>query len=86
VVDWPDPAVELSDEVVIRIEVNGLCGSDLRALATSPGMVHDVGVILRHEFSASSPRPAARRTCRLIGCLKACRWSERPSRSPQPAC
>jgi threonine dehydrogenase-like Zn-dependent dehydrogenase len=51
VVDRPEPAAELPDDVVIRVEVNGLCGSDLRALATPPEMAYDVGVVLGHEFS-----------------------------------
>jgi threonine dehydrogenase-like Zn-dependent dehydrogenase len=51
VVDRSQPAAEQPDDVVIRVEVNGLCGSDLRALATPPEMVYDVGVILGHEFS-----------------------------------
>jgi 2-desacetyl-2-hydroxyethyl bacteriochlorophyllide A dehydrogenase len=51
VVDRPEPTAQLPDDVVIRVEVNGLCGSDLRALATPPEMVYDVGVVLGHEFS-----------------------------------
>ncbi len=51
--DRPDPSVARPDDVVIRIAANGLCGSDLRALATPPEMVYDEGVILGHEFSGT---------------------------------
>jgi threonine dehydrogenase-like Zn-dependent dehydrogenase len=51
--DRPEPRVERPDDVVIRIAANGLCGSDLRALATPPEMVYDEGVIVGHEFSGS---------------------------------
>jgi threonine dehydrogenase-like Zn-dependent dehydrogenase len=46
-----DPKVSRPDDVLIRIAANGLCGSDLRALATPPEMVYDQGVIVGHEFS-----------------------------------
>jgi threonine dehydrogenase-like Zn-dependent dehydrogenase len=48
-----DPKVSRPDDVLIRIAANGLCGSDLRALATPPEMVYDEGVILGHEFSGT---------------------------------
>ena len=51
VVDRPRPAAELHDDIVIKIQANGLCGSDLRAFATPPEMRYDVGVIVGHEFS-----------------------------------
>ncbi len=49
----PDPTVSRPDDVLIRIAANGLCGSDLRALATPPEMVYDQGVIVGHEFSGT---------------------------------
>jgi 2-desacetyl-2-hydroxyethyl bacteriochlorophyllide A dehydrogenase len=49
----PDPGVERPDDIVIQIAANGLCGSDLRALATPPEMVYDEGVVLGHEFSGT---------------------------------
>ena len=49
----PEPTVSRPDDVVIRIAANGLCGSDLRALATPPEMVYDQGVIVGHEFSGT---------------------------------
>lgn len=48
-----DPSVSRPDDVLIRIAANGLCGSDLRALATPPEMVYDEGVVLGHEFSGT---------------------------------
>jgi threonine dehydrogenase-like Zn-dependent dehydrogenase len=48
-----DPKVSRPDDVLIRIAAKGLCGSDLRALATPPEMVYDQGVILGHEFSGT---------------------------------
>ena len=48
-----DPKVSRPDDVLIRIAANGLCGSDLRALATPPEMVYDEGVIVGHEFSGT---------------------------------
>jgi len=50
-VDRPRPAAELDDDIVIKIQANGLCGSDLRAFATPPEMMYDVGVMVGHEFS-----------------------------------
>jgi threonine dehydrogenase-like Zn-dependent dehydrogenase len=48
-----DPKISRPDDVLIRIAANGLCGSDLRALATPPEMVYDEGVIVGHEFSGT---------------------------------
>lgn len=53
ITERPDPAVTRPDDIVIRIAANGLCGSDLRALATPPEMVYDEGVIVGHEFSGT---------------------------------
>jgi len=51
VVDRPEPAARLPDDVVIRVGAAGLCGSDLRALATPPEMIYDEGVTVGHEFA-----------------------------------
>jgi len=48
-----DPKVSRPDDVLVRIAANGLCGSDLRALATPPEMVYDEGVVIGHEFSGT---------------------------------
>jgi threonine dehydrogenase-like Zn-dependent dehydrogenase len=53
ITERPNPAVTHPDDIVIRIAANGLCGSDLRALATPPEMVYDQGVIVGHEFSGT---------------------------------
>jgi threonine dehydrogenase-like Zn-dependent dehydrogenase len=49
----PDPTVRRPDDVVIQVAANGLCGSDLRALAVPPEMHYDEGVIIGHEFSGT---------------------------------
>lgn len=51
VVDRPQPAAVLADDVVIQVQACGLCGSDLRAFASPPQMVYDDGVIVGHEFA-----------------------------------
>lgn len=49
--DRPQPVVQLPDDVMIQVQASGLCGSDLRALATPPEMIYDKGVIVGHEFA-----------------------------------
>jgi threonine dehydrogenase-like Zn-dependent dehydrogenase len=51
VMDRPQPAARLPDDIVIRVHASGLCGSDLRAFATPPEMIYDDGVIVGHEFA-----------------------------------
>jgi threonine dehydrogenase-like Zn-dependent dehydrogenase len=53
IAERPEPTVSRPDDVVIRIAANGLCGSDLRALAMPPEMIYDEGVIVGHEFSGT---------------------------------
>jgi threonine dehydrogenase-like Zn-dependent dehydrogenase len=53
VMERPTPTIKRPDDVLIKIAANGLCGSDLRALATPPEMIYDEGVILGHEFSGT---------------------------------
>jgi threonine dehydrogenase-like Zn-dependent dehydrogenase len=50
VVDRSDLSITTADEVLIGVEVNGLCGSDLRAFAVPPQMAYDQGVVVGHEF------------------------------------
>lgn len=45
------PEIEAPDDVVIKVEANGLCGSDLRALMTPPQMAYNPGVVIGHEFA-----------------------------------
>jgi threonine dehydrogenase-like Zn-dependent dehydrogenase len=51
VVDRPRPAAQRPDDIVIKVQASGLCGSDLRAFATPPEMIYDEGVIVGHEFA-----------------------------------
>jgi threonine dehydrogenase-like Zn-dependent dehydrogenase len=53
IVERRDPTVSRPDDIVVRIAANGLCGSDLRALAVPPEMVYEEGVIVGHEFSGT---------------------------------
>jgi (R,R)-butanediol dehydrogenase / meso-butanediol dehydrogenase / diacetyl reductase len=46
----PDATPGASDEVVVRVERCGICGSDLRALAVPPEMDYEPGVVIGHEF------------------------------------
>jgi threonine dehydrogenase-like Zn-dependent dehydrogenase len=48
--DVPEPVVEAADDVIIEVEVCGICGSDLQILNVPPGHPADPGVILGHEF------------------------------------
>ncbi len=51
VTERPRPVVTAPDDVLIEVHANGLCGSDLRALATPPEMIYDEGVTIGHEFA-----------------------------------
>jgi threonine dehydrogenase-like Zn-dependent dehydrogenase len=53
VTERPQPSIAQPDDVLIRIAANGLCGSDLRALAVPPQMAYETGVILGHEFTGT---------------------------------
>ncbi|KPL21547.1 MAG: hypothetical protein AMJ93_09395 [Anaerolineae bacterium SM23_84] len=46
----PIPAVREPDDVLIRVEVCGVCGTDLRFLMVPPVMRARSGVILGHEY------------------------------------
>ncbi len=48
--DWPVPHVERPDDVVIRVEACGVCGSDLKVMAVPPGHPSTPPVVLGHEF------------------------------------
>ena len=50
-IDRPQPVIQSPDDVIIEVKASGLCGSDLRALATPPEMIYDKGVIIGHEFA-----------------------------------
>lgn len=51
VTERPMPALERSDDVLIRVKAVGICGSDLHALADPPGHPSRPGVVFGHEFS-----------------------------------
>jgi 2-desacetyl-2-hydroxyethyl bacteriochlorophyllide A dehydrogenase len=46
----PDATPTGDDDVVVRVERCGICGSDLRALAVPPEMDYEPGVVIGHEF------------------------------------
>ncbi len=46
----PVPSVRAADDVVIRVEACGVCGTDLRILAVPPLVRARKGVILGHEY------------------------------------
>ena len=51
VVERPVPSPEAPDDVVLDVEACGICGTDLKILATPPGHPATVGVVLGHEFA-----------------------------------
>ena len=54
--DRPRPVVEKTDDVIMKVSANGLCGSDLRAFETPPQMIYETGVIVGHEFTGIGER------------------------------
>jgi 2-desacetyl-2-hydroxyethyl bacteriochlorophyllide A dehydrogenase len=46
----PDATPVGDDDVVVRVERCGICGSDLRALAIPPEMDYEPGIVIGHEF------------------------------------
>jgi (R,R)-butanediol dehydrogenase / meso-butanediol dehydrogenase / diacetyl reductase len=46
----PDAIPYGNDDVLVRVERCGICGSDLRALAVPPEMDYEPGVVVGHEF------------------------------------
>jgi (R,R)-butanediol dehydrogenase / meso-butanediol dehydrogenase / diacetyl reductase len=46
----PDASPTSDDDVIVRVERCGICGSDLRALAVPPEMEYEPGVVVGHEF------------------------------------
>lgn len=49
----PAPRVEAPDEVLLRVERAGICGTDLHILAVPPGHPAAPGSILGHEYVAT---------------------------------
>src|SRR5262249_45221317 len=50
VADVPEPALTSEDNVLVRVEACGICGSDLRAVVVPPQMEYKPGTIIGHEF------------------------------------
>ena len=46
----PTPQIKNPDDVRLRVEACGLCGTDLNILAVPPAHKADVGTVLGHEF------------------------------------
>lgn len=53
IIDRDEPHPTGPEDVVIRVEVNGLCGSDLRALTVPPQMTYEPGTVIGHEFAGT---------------------------------
>jgi threonine dehydrogenase-like Zn-dependent dehydrogenase len=51
IVERPLPQVTLPDEVLVKVEVCGVCGTDIRFLSVPPVLQARPGVILGHEYS-----------------------------------
>jgi threonine dehydrogenase-like Zn-dependent dehydrogenase len=45
----PDPSIVNSDDVIIGVAGNGICGSDIGALAVPPRIKYTVGIVIGHE-------------------------------------
>ena len=45
----PTPQVKNWDDVLLRVEACGLCGTDLNILAVPPAHIAEVGIVLGHE-------------------------------------
>jgi (R,R)-butanediol dehydrogenase / meso-butanediol dehydrogenase / diacetyl reductase len=54
-----DPRPGADDDVIIRVERCGICGSDLRALAVPHEMEYEPGVVIGHEFVGEVVHAAA---------------------------
>jgi threonine dehydrogenase-like Zn-dependent dehydrogenase len=46
----PTPAIKTPQDVIIKVEICGICGTDLRILAVPPIMRATKGIILGHEY------------------------------------
>lgn len=53
IADREAPGIQKTDDVIVEVVANGLCGSDLRAFATPPQMIYENGVIVGHEFTGT---------------------------------
>jgi threonine dehydrogenase-like Zn-dependent dehydrogenase len=46
----PTPKLKTSQDVILKVEICGICGTDLRILAVPPVMQAKKGIILGHEY------------------------------------
>lgn len=46
----PTPTLKTSQDVLLKVEICGICGTDLRFLAVPPVMLAKQGIILGHEY------------------------------------
>ncbi len=46
----PDPSLLAPDDVILRVAANGICGTDLHALATPARIAYPAGIVIGHEF------------------------------------
>src|SRR5438045_6558062 len=51
--DVPRPELRRDDDVLLRVDACGVCGTDLRVLADPPMHHADAGTILGHEIAAT---------------------------------
>lgn len=49
--DVPVPQITRPDDVLIKVNACGICGSDLHVLSVPPGQYAEPGTILGHEFT-----------------------------------
>lgn len=47
----PVPAIKTPQDVVVKVEVCGICGTDIRILAVPPAVRAKQGIILGHEYT-----------------------------------
>ncbi len=46
----PEPTIEHEDDILVRVALCGICGSDVRALSVPPLMHNTPGVVMGHEL------------------------------------
>src|SRR4051794_26763374 len=51
--DVPRPTVQREDDVLLRVDACGICGTDLHIVEDPPGYPAVPGTILGHEFTAT---------------------------------
>ena len=46
----PVPKIEKPDEIIVKIEMCSICGTDVHIMAVPPGYIAEPGTILGHEL------------------------------------